>query len=284
MSKILPPLLSSPNCHVIITRCIAAYKHTSGGQSPPLLAINGEHRYHQLRGLAKRWFPDKEYYKELEGETFAYADDSARWVGWESKIQSRRPRERHVRNMVFNFGPQHRALTECYGCGEGRPPYRATEKLMEYKTYTQALPYMDRLDYVSMMCNEQCYSLDIERLLSIQVPKRPNISGVWSLSLSLSLILNNYYLIPDSNVCGDDAYTEPFAAHGYRCHGFGAITPFLWICEEREKLMEFYERVSGARMHASYIRPGGVSQDLPIHIMDDIYRWANQFSERLDEV
>jgi NADH dehydrogenase (ubiquinone) Fe-S protein 2 len=142
--------------------------------------------------MAKKWFPDKEYFKEFEGETIAYSDDkclvpddSARWEGWESEIQHRQPIERHVRNIVLNFGPQHpaahgvlRLVLELKGELVLRADphigllHRATEKLMEYKTYTQALPYMDRLDYVSMMCNEQCYSLAIENMLGLQVPIR----------------------------------------------------------------------------------------------------------------
>ena len=120
--------------------------------------------------------------------------------------------------------------------------HRGTEKLIEYKNYMQALPYFDRLDYVSMMAQEHGYSLAVEKLLNCEVPLRAQ-------------------------------YIRRFFAGNYRllnhllalsCHAMdvGALTPFLWAFEEREKLMEFYERVSGARMHAAYIRPGGVSQDL----------------------
>ncbi|KAL1441607.1 hypothetical protein MTO96_008567 [Rhipicephalus appendiculatus] len=142
--------------------------------------------------------------------------------------------------------------------------HRGTEKLMEYKTYTQALPYMDRLDYVSMMANEQCYSLAVEKLLNIDIPKRAKYIRV--LFGEITRILNHIMAI------------------GTHCLDIGGLTPFFWLFEEREKLMEFYERVSGARMHAAYVRPGGVSQDMPLGLMDDIYDWATKFSERLDEV
>ncbi|CAH1996540.1 unnamed protein product [Acanthoscelides obtectus] len=142
--------------------------------------------------------------------------------------------------------------------------HRGTEKLIEYKTYTQALPYFDRLDYVSMMCNEQCYSLAIEKLLNIDVPLRAKYIRV--LFAEITRILNHIMAIG--------------------CHALdvGALTPFFWLFEEREKMFEFYERVSGARMHAAYVRPGGVSQDLPLGLLDDIYEWASKFNERLDEV
>ncbi|KAH9368118.1 hypothetical protein HPB48_007762 [Haemaphysalis longicornis] len=142
--------------------------------------------------------------------------------------------------------------------------HRGTEKLMEYKTYTQALPYMDRLDYVSMMANEQCYSLAVEKLLNIDIPKRAKYIRV--LFAEITRILNHILAV------------------GTHCLDIGGITPFFWLFEEREKLMEFYERVSGARMHAAYIRPGGVSQDMPLGLMDDIYDWATKFGQRLDEV
>ena len=147
----------------------------------------------QKRSLAKKWYPDKEYFKEFEGEFNAYKDDkclipdeSVRWEGFEgSRFQPRISVEKHVRNVVMNFGPAHpaahgvlRLVCELKGeliqrlCPHIGLLHRATEKLIEHKTYTQALPYMDRLDYVSMMCNEQCYSLAVEKLLNIKVPKR----------------------------------------------------------------------------------------------------------------
>jgi len=128
----------------------------------------------------------------------------------------------------------------------------------------QALPYFDRLDYVSMMSQEHTYSLAIERLGNIKVPKRAQIIRV--LFSEITRILNHLLAVG--------------------CHAMdvGAMTPFLWAFEEREKLLEFYERVSGARMHAAYIRPGGVSMDLPLGLLDDIYIFCNQFCTRLDEI
>ena len=170
----------------------------SGNKWSPLISCksltasaDGQH-YTQKRHMAKKWYPDKHYFEEFHGETITYKDDkclipddSSRWDGWENKLQPRIPVEKHVRNVVLNFGPQHpaahgvlRLVLELKGEVVLRADphigllHRATEKLMEYKTYTQALPYMDRLDYVSMMCNEQCYSLAIEKLLNLEVPKR----------------------------------------------------------------------------------------------------------------
>jgi NADH dehydrogenase (ubiquinone) Fe-S protein 2 len=142
--------------------------------------------------------------------------------------------------------------------------HRGTEKLIEYKTYLQALPYFDRLDYVSMMAQEHTYSLAVEELMQVSVPIRAQYIRV--LFLEITRILNHLLAVG--------------------CHAMdvGAMTPFLWAFEEREKLMEFYERVSGARMHSAYIRPGGVSQDIPIGLLDDIYIFAEQFSTRIDEM
>ena len=147
-----------------------------------------------IRQLAKKWYPneDKQYMNQFEGERIAFKDDkclipddSSRWEGWQNVNQRRAPTERHVRNCVVNFGPAHpaahgvlRIVMELKGelvlrlCPHIGLLHRATEKLIEYKTYPQALPYMDRLDYVSMMANEQCYSLAVEKLLNIKVPKR----------------------------------------------------------------------------------------------------------------
>jgi len=142
--------------------------------------------------------------------------------------------------------------------------HRGTEKLMEYKTYLQGLPYFDRLDYVSMMCNEQAFSLAIEKLLGIDIPQRAKF--IRTMFAEITRLLN---------------HTMAVASHAL---DVGANTPFLWWFEEREKMLEFYERVSGARFHAAYIRPGGVAQDLPLGIMDDIYHFIQQFSVRVDEV
>jgi NADH dehydrogenase (ubiquinone) Fe-S protein 2 len=182
-----------------------------------------------------------------------------------------------IKNFTMNFGPQHpaahgvlRLLLELDGeVVERADPHigllhRGTEKLIEEKNYIQALPYFDRLDYVSMMAQEHTYSLAIEDLLQCSIPKRAQYIRV--LFAEITRILNHLLAIG--------------------CHALdvGAMTPMLWSFEEREKLMEFYERVSGARMHAAYIRPGGVHQDLPIGLIDDIYVFIEQFSTRIDEV
>jgi len=182
-----------------------------------------------------------------------------------------------AKNFTINFGPQHpaahgvlRLVLDLDGeVVERADPHigllhRGTEKLIEYKTYMQALPYFDRLDYVSMMAQEQTYSLAVEKLLSCRVPVRGQYIRV--LFAELTRILNHLLAVG--------------------CHAMdvGATTPMLWAFEEREKLMEFYERVSGARLHAAYIRPGGVSQDLPLGILDDIYMFSEQFSTRVDEM
>lgn len=185
--------------------------------------------------------------------------------------------EKTVKCMTLNFGPQHpaahgvlRLILELDGETVVRADphigllHRATEKLIEYKTYTQALPYFDRLDYCSMMVNEQCYSLAVEKLLNIDVP--PRAKWIRTLYAEITRILNHIMGI------------------GTHALDVGAMTPFFWLFEEREKLCEFYERASGARMHAAYVRPGGVNQDLPLGLMDDIYDWCTKFNQRIDEV
>jgi NADH dehydrogenase (ubiquinone) Fe-S protein 2 len=184
---------------------------------------------------------------------------------------------RELKNFTINFGPQHpaahgvlRLILELDGeVVERADPHigllhRGTEKLIETKTYIQALPYFDRLDYVSMMAQEHTYSLAIEKLAGIKVPRRAQIIRV--IFAEITRILNHLLAVG--------------------CHALdvGAMTPFMWAFEEREKLMEFYERVSGARMHAAYIRPGGVSLDLPFGFLDDLYVFCNQFNTRLDEI
>lgn len=182
-----------------------------------------------------------------------------------------------IRNFSINFGPQHpaahgvlRLVLELNGEVVQRADphigllHRGTEKLIEYKTYMQALPYFDRLDYVSMMTNEQCYSLAVEKLLNVAVPPRGQTIRI--LFAEITRILNHIMAV---------------TTHAM---DVGAVTPVLWMFEEREKLMEFYERVSGARLHAAYVRPGGVAQDLPRGLLQDIHVWAQQFSSRIDEM
>lgn len=182
-----------------------------------------------------------------------------------------------IKNFSINFGPQHpaahgvlRLILELNGEVVQKADshigllHRGTEKLIEYKNYLQALPYFDRLDYVSMMCQEHAYVLAIEKLLNCNVPLRAQYIRV--LFSEITRILNHLLAI-----C---------------CHALdvGAMTPYFWGFEEREKLMEFYERVSGARMHAAYFRPGGVNQDLPKGLLNDIYIFCEQFNTRLDEI
>lgn len=182
-----------------------------------------------------------------------------------------------VKNFTLNFGPQHpaahgvlRLVLEMDGEVVKRADphvgllHRGTEKLIEYKTYNQALPYFDRLDYVSMMANEHCYSMAVEKLLNCEVPIRAKYIRV--LFSEITRILNHLMAL---------------TTHAM---DVGAFTPFLWGFEEREKLMEFYERVSGARMHAAYIRPGGVTQDLPSGLLKDIFLFIEQFATRIDEI
>jgi NADH-quinone oxidoreductase subunit D len=142
--------------------------------------------------------------------------------------------------------------------------HRGTEKLIEYKTYLQAVPYFDRLDYVSPMCQEHAYALVVERLLGVEAP----IRGQWIRVLfsEITRILNHLLNV------------TTFAMD------VGALTPTLWGFEQRELLMEFYEQVSGSRMHAAYFRPGGVHQDLPAGMLDRIQAWCEQFPRTLDDL
>uniref|UniRef100_E9P287 NADH dehydrogenase [ubiquinone] iron-sulfur protein 2 n=1 Tax=Ricinus communis TaxID=3988 RepID=E9P287_RICCO len=186
-------------------------------------------------------------------------------------------RNGQIKNFTSNFGPQHpaahgvsRSVLEMNGeVVERAEPHigllhRGTEKLIEYKTYLQALPYSDRSDYVSTMAQEHAYSSAVERLLNCEVPLRAQYIRV--LFREITRILN---------------HSLALTTHAM---DVGAPTPFLWAFEEREKLLEFYERVSGARMHASFIRPGGVAQDLPLGLCRDIDSSTQQFASRIDEL
>src|SRR5579859_4460813 len=183
--------------------------------------------------------------------------------------------EVQLKNFSMNFGPQHpaahgvlRLVLEMDGeVVERADPHigllhRGTEKLIEYKTYLQAVPYFDRLDYVSPMGQEHAFALAVETLLGITAPPRAQYIRV--LFSEVTRILNHLLNV------------TTFALD------LGAITPLLWGFEEREKLMEFYERVSGARLHAAYFRPGGVHQDLPAGLGDDIAEWNAKFPKVID--
>ncbi len=185
--------------------------------------------------------------------------------------------EVHINNLTLNFGPQHpaahgvlRLVLEMDGEVIDRADphigllHRGTEKLIEHKTYLQALPYFDRLDYVSMMCQEHCYSLAVEKLLRCEVPLRAQYIRV--LFAEITRILNHLLWLSTHAI------------------DVGAMTPFLWMFEDRETLLEFYEAASGARMHAAYIRPGGVHQDLPAGLAESIGEFIETFPKRLDEI
>ncbi|HBT01723.1 MAG TPA: NADH-quinone oxidoreductase subunit D [Citreicella sp.] len=185
--------------------------------------------------------------------------------------------EQKIRNFNINFGPQHpaahgvlRLVLELDGeIVERCDPHigllhRGTEKLMESRTYLQNLPYFDRLDYVGTMNQEHAWCLAIERLCQVEVPRRASIIRV--LYCEIGRILNHLLNVTTQAM------------------DVGALTPPLWGFEEREKLMIFYERASGARLHAAYFRPGGVHQDLPPALIDDIDAWAQAFPAVLQDI
>ena len=182
-----------------------------------------------------------------------------------------------IKTMTINFGPQHpaaqgvlRMVMEMDGeVVERIDPHigllhRGTEKLIEHKTYMQAIPYFDRLDYVSPMCQEHAFVLAVENLLGIEPPRRGQFIRV--LFDEITRILNHLLNVPALAM------------------DVGAMTPMLWAFEQRELLMEFYERVCGARLHAAYYRVGGVHQDLPPSMTDDILEWIDQFPKFIDDM
>ena len=184
--------------------------------------------------------------------------------------------ETQIRNFNLNFGPQHpsahgvlRLVLELDGeIIERADPHigllhRGTEKLIEYKNYLQAVPYFDRLDYVAPQNQEHAFALAVEKLLRLEVPPRAKYIRV--LYAEIGRILNHIL-----NVC---SYAMDV----------GAMTPMLWMFEEREYLMEFCERASGARMHMGYFRPGGVAFDLPPKLIDDIEAWADRYPQVIDD-
>jgi NADH-quinone oxidoreductase subunit D len=185
--------------------------------------------------------------------------------------------EHNVRNFNINFGPQHpaahgvlRLVLELDGeVVERVDPHigllhRGTEKLIEAKTYLQAVPYFDRLDYVAPMNQEHAFALAVERLLGLEVPRRGQLIRV--LYSEIGRILNHLLNVTTQAM------------------DVGALTPPLWGFEEREKLMVFYERASGARMHSAYFRPGGVHQDLPDQLVVDIGKWIDPFLKTVDDL
>jgi len=182
-----------------------------------------------------------------------------------------------LRNFTINFGPQHpaahgvlRLVLELDGeVVERVDPHigllhRGTEKLIEQKTYLQAIPYFDRLDYVAPMNQEHAFCLAAERLLGVEVPRRGQLIRV--LYCEIGRILSHLLNVTTQAM------------------DVGALTPPLWGFEEREKLMVFYERASGSRMHAAYFRVGGVHQDLPLKLIDDIEAWCDPFLKVVDDL
>jgi NADH-quinone oxidoreductase subunit D len=185
--------------------------------------------------------------------------------------------EQKIRNFNINFGPQHpaahgvlRMVLELDGeVVERCDPHigllhRGTEKLMESRTYLQNLPYFDRLDYVAPMNQEHAWCLAIEKLTETEIPRRASLIRV--LYSEIGRILNHLLNVTTQAM------------------DVGALTPPLWGFEEREKLMVFYERACGARLHAAYFRPGGVHQDLPVGLTDDILTWCDEFPAVLDDI
>ena len=186
-------------------------------------------------------------------------------------------KEVKLKPLTINFGPQHpaahgvlRMVLEMDGeIIERVDPHigllhRGTEKLIENKTYLQAVPYFDRLDYVSPMCQEHAFALAVEKLLKIEIPIRASYIRV--LFSEITRILNHLLAIPAMAM------------------DVGAMTPFLWSFEQRELLMEFYEKVSGARLHAAYFRPGGVYRDMPHGLLQDIKKWAIKFPKFIKDL
>src|SRR3954466_4026348 len=182
--------------------------------------------------------------------------------------------EHNIRNFTINFGPQHpaahgvlRLVLELDGEAVERVDphigllHRGTEKLIEYKPYIQTIPYMDRLDYVAPMNQEHAYVLALEKLMDVAVPLRGQLIRV--LYDEIGRILNHLLNVTTQAM------------------DVGALTPPLWGFEEREKLMVFYERASGSRLHANFIRAGGVRQDLPPALIEDIDDWAKAFPKVL---
>jgi len=185
--------------------------------------------------------------------------------------------EQQIRNFNINFGPQHpaahgvlRLVLELDGEVVSRCDphigllHRGTEKLMESRTYLQNLPYFDRLDYVAPMNQEHAWCLAIESLTGTTIPRRASLIRV--LYSEIGRILNHLLNVTTQAM------------------DVGALTPPLWGFEEREKLMVFYERACGARLHAAYFRPGGVHRDLPSALLDDIMTWAEAFPKVIDDI
>jgi NADH-quinone oxidoreductase subunit D len=188
-----------------------------------------------------------------------------------------KPTKTETKNISINFGPQHpaahgvlRLILEMDGeVVERADPHigllhRGTEKLIEYKTYLQAVPYFDRLDYVSPMSQEHCFALGVEKLLGCEIPIRAKYLRV--IFCEFTRILNHLLNITTQAL------------------DVGAMTPLLWMFEEREKMLEFYERASGARLHSAYIRPGGVTQDIDDKLIEDMLIFLETFPKSIEDM
>lgn len=186
-------------------------------------------------------------------------------------------KKREIKNISINFGPQHpaahgvlRLILEMDGeVIERADPHigllhRGTEKLIEHKTYLQSVPYFDRLDYIAPVCQEHAFSLAVETLLNCEIPERAKYIRVLFLEMTRTLS----HLLSVTTQALD----------------IGATTPLIWAFEEREKIFEFFERASGARMHANYIRPGGVAMDLEEKLIDDIYNFYQVLPKSIDNL
>ncbi|CAH1959608.1 unnamed protein product [Acanthoscelides obtectus] len=228
----------------------------------------------QLR--CAKWYPDAEFFEQFKGPVM-YPNEITKRFKMQPYNATSLPKELRFVNMVINFGPAHPAAHGCLRLiaeldGEivkRLDPHigllhRGTEKLIEHKTYMQAMPYFDRLDYLSCMANEHAYCLAVENLLGIEVPRRAKYIRV--LFSEITRLMNH------------------LAATSFLTLDVGAITPLFWFFEEREKLYEICERACGGRMHAAYFRVGGVSQDIPVGLLHDIYEIVKKLPERIDEM
>lgn len=234
-------------------------------------------RFYQVLRSARKWYADEEYFSKYAGPVVYPDENTSKWLvsPWNPKRIPIRSKE--VSNVVLNFGPAHPAAHGCLRLIahlEGEVVkrldphigllHRGTEKLIEYKTYTQALPYFDRLDYLSPLCNELSFCLATEKLLNLEVPRRAKY--IRTMFCEINRLMNH------------------LAAVSFLALDIGAITPLFWLFEEREKLYEIIERVCGSRMHAGYFRIGGVSQDLPLGLLQDIYEFLHKLPARIDEI
>lgn len=222
------------------------------------------------------WYPDVEYLKQFDGPVIYPDKIASKWT-IPPYGRHKMPKIFKTEYVTLNFGPAHPAAHGCLRLimtldGEQVKRldphigllHRGTEKLIEYKTYTQALPYFDRLDYLSPLCNELSFCLAVEKLSNLEVPKRAKYIRTM--------------------FCEVNRLQNHLAAISFLALDVGGITPLFWFFEEREKLYEIIERACGSRMHACYFRIGGVSQDIPLGLLHDLNEIVQKLPERIDEV